>query len=64
MLFFVLFSVLVEVIYKLWLFKHTRELAAQNSKPEMSVSEFQSLVHDKGRTLSIIDNHIVEIGDW
>lgn len=36
----------------------------QQDKPEMSVDEFKNRVYVKGETLSIIDNHIVEIGDY
>ena len=32
--------------------------------PEMTVDEFKSRVHAKNETLSIIDNHVVKIGEY
>lgn len=54
----------VEVVFRIWRRKHTRELDVPKNKKEMTVEEFKKRCYDKNHRLSIIDNMVVNIGDF
>ena len=60
LIFFLLFTAAVEIIFRYWLKKSTRELKLKAEMPIMTIDEFKSYVFDHKKQLWIVDNCVLD----
>ena len=61
---FVSLIILSEVIYRIWLWRSSVEVSKKESSRSIALEEFSDLVHNKKKRLVILDNKVIDFGEY